>query len=254
MARKERPAYRKDPFIKSLRYEREFEADIRTYPFNLKPMQQITDLRFHPQVTYVCGENASGKSTLLESIAVAAGFSEDGGSIWMHSTGENASLEHGTGEHLIPVRGLDRPKWGFFLRAETYFETAKRLRTAGVEGSYGGTLFECSHGESFMGLIAYRAQARSLYILDEPESALSPMRQLELLAHVDRLCRLGGQFIIATHSPIIMAYPNCRFYWVDGKGIKEQNWQDTPHYHTWKDFFQGPDRVVQQLFAAYDKP
>src|SRR5205085_2393360 len=148
----------------------------------------------------------TGKSTLIEAIAVAAGFNAEGGT--KNFRFSTRSSESDLNEALVLARGVKRERDGFFLRAESLFNVATEIESLGVLGYYGGrSLHEQSHGESFLALVGNRFGGAGLYILDEPEAALSPSRQLALLKIVDHLVQnMRSQFIIATHSPILMAY------------------------------------------------
>lgn len=169
-------------------------------------------LRFERPVTFFAGENGSGKSTLLEAIAVAVGFNPEGGTRnFRFASRETHSPLH---RHLAVARGPVRPRDGFFLRAETFYNVASEVdrldkaSPAPLLASYGGkSLHEQSHGESFLALMLNRFGGNGLYLLDEPEAALSPARQMALLARIDELVKRNSQLLIATHSPIVMAYP-----------------------------------------------
>ncbi|MEX0784938.1 MAG: AAA family ATPase [Dehalococcoidia bacterium] len=181
------------------------------YPFAIPAIQALSELPFTAPVTFFVGENGSGKSTLLEAIAVAAGFNAEGGTKNFNFSTVNAhSKLH---EHLTLVRNTARERDGFFLRAESFFNVAtelERLHTIDVKAydAYGGkSLHVRSHGESLLAMMRHRLGGRSLFLFDEPEIALSPLRQLSAMALMRKLELRGCQFIIATHSPIIMAYP-----------------------------------------------
>jgi predicted ATPase len=195
------------------------------YPFSIPALHSLERIDLDPRVTFFLGENGSGKSTLLEGIAVAAGFNAEGGSqSFSFSTRASESSLH---RALRLVRGVKRPRTGYFLRAESYFNVATEIeRLDAMPGggpriinSYGGrSLHAQSHGESFMALIRNRFGPQGLYILDEPEAALSPRRQLALLAAMQNLASQKCQFIIATHSPILLAYPGATPLRAVGKG------------------------------------
>src|SRR6478609_4088834 len=197
------------------------------YPFSLPPVRALDGLRF-AQVTYFIGENGSGKSTILEALAVAMGFNAEGGTQNMafKTRGSESDLH----KALRVSRSPRRPRTGFFLRAESFFNVgteiehldAEPARGPRVIDSYGGrSLHEQSHGESFLALINHRFGREGLYILDEPEAALSPTRQLSLLARMQDLVEDGSQFIIATHAPIVLAYPGATIYHVDAHGLSK---------------------------------
>lgn len=225
-----------------------------SYPFNLSIVEHFTNLQFHPKVTFVVGENGSGKSTLLESLAVGMGFNAEGGSRNFHfSTKESHSGLH---EYLRLVKGIKRPRDGYFLRAETFYNVASEIERLDedpcggppITPSYGGiSLHEQSHGESFISLMEHRFRGDGLYILDEPEAALSPARQFKLLTLLHKHVKNGAQFIIATHSPIIMGYPDAAIYLVGNNGLHLVNYEDTEHYKLTKRFLNDRDNVLSEL-------
>ncbi|HEX4451361.1 MAG TPA: AAA family ATPase [Kofleriaceae bacterium] len=159
---------------------------------------------------------------------------------------------------MRPVRGHRRPRDGFFLRAESYFNVATEIERLDAEpaggapliGSYGGvSLHEQSHGESFLALANHRFRGHGLYILDEPEAALSPQRQLTLLSIINDLVeQRASQLVIATHSPILMAYPNARIYRLAANGIDRVAYEDTEHYKITRDLLSSPERYFKTLF------
>lgn len=211
-------------------------------------------LPFSSPVTFLVGENGTGKSTLTEAIAVAYGFNPEGGSKnFSFSTCHSHSSLY---RNIQIVKGAIRPRDGFFLRAESFYNVASyvdeldRIPAAGpsLRGSYGGkSLHEQSHGESFLSLVMHRFSGRGLYLLDEPEAALSPARQLALLTAVDRLVRLDSQLIIATHSPILLAYPGAQIYVLSEAGIVPTSYRETEHYQLTKQFLNNPDKMLRYL-------
>lgn len=211
------------------------------------------ELSFNKKVTFIVGENGTGKSTLVEAIAVAFGFNPEGGSRnFAFSTNESHSE---LWKHLT-LSKQDIAKDGFFLRAESFYNVASNIdemdRQPAASGfiieSYGGvSLHEQSHGESFMALVQNRFGGNGLYILDEPEAALSPKRLLTLIAEIDRLVKKDSQFIIATHSPILMAFPDADIFELTEDGIKSVDYHDTEHYKVTKAFLDDPDRMLKIL-------
>ena len=202
-------------FVRSVVLRREKVASFDQYPFSLPAIKSLQQIDLHAKVTFFVGENGSGKSTLLEAIAVALGFNAEGGSKnFRFGTRRSHSVLN---EYLRIVKGVKRPRDGFFLRAESFFNVATEIEKLDAEpsfgppviDSYGGrSLHEQSHGESFLALMLERFGGRGLYILDEPEAALSPQRQLAVLSRIHDLVLDDSQFIVATHSPILMAYPD----------------------------------------------
>ncbi|MGV7206733.1 AAA family ATPase [Oxalobacteraceae bacterium A2-2] len=228
--------------------------DAEAYPFSLPAIRKLGTLEFHPSVTFIVGENGSGKSTLLEAIAISCGFNPEGGSRnFRFGTRASHSVLH---QYLRVAKGYRRWRDGYFLRAESFFNVATEIEKLD-EDPMGGpliidshgdrSLHEQSHGESFMTLLMERFGGRGLYILDEPEAALSPQRQLAALARIQQLVRAGSQFIIATHSPILMAYPNARIYVCSERGLRETDYYDTEHYLVTHDFIVNPQRTLDRL-------
>lgn len=222
------------------------------YPFNLNVIKDFKEIELHPNVTFLVGENGSGKSTLLEAIAVAYGFNAEGGSKNFNFATENT---HSTLNQYIKItKGVKKPKDGFFLRAESFYNVASNIDTldkteggAPIISYYGGTsLHQQSHGEAFMSLLINRLGGNGMYIFDEPEAALSPTRQMAMLTRIHELVNKESQFIIATHSPIIMAYPKAKIYCVD-QGFKCVKYIETEHYEVMKYFLNHTDKMLDIL-------
>ena len=224
------------------------------YPFSLPAIKYLEHIDLHPNVTFIVGENGSGKSTLLEAIAVALGFNAEGGSKnFRFDTRRSHSELH---EFLRIAKGYKSPRDGFFLRAESYFNVATEIERLDAEpspgppiiDSFGGrSLHEQSHGESFMTLMRERFRGHGLYILDEPEAALSPSRQLETLTRIHELVRQQSQFIIATHSPILMAYPDAAIFQCGRGGIGPIAYEDTEHFRITRDFLTHREKLLRVL-------
>ncbi|MBF5006578.1 AAA family ATPase [Diaphorobacter caeni] len=216
------------------------------YPFNLPFVDQLDRLKIDPKVTLFVGENGTGKSTLLEAIAVAMGFNAEGGSRnFQFSTHESHSELH---ECLRIAKGFRRPRDGYFLRAESFFNVATQVEQLGVEDGYGGrSLHQQSHGESFMTLLNERCRGLGLYFLDEPEAALSPQRQLAAMKRMHELVKLRSQFIIATHSPILMAYPGALIYQFSSEGVRPVEYRETEHFKVMHEFMQGPEAMLNAM-------
>lgn len=212
-------------------------------------------------VTLFVGENGVGKSTLIEAVAVRLGFNAEGGTRNFHfATKETHAALH---EYLDLARGLYRPRDGFFLRAESFYNVATEIDALedapsfgpSLLDSYGGkSLHEQSHGESFLALVRSRFGGRGLYVLDEPEAALSPASMMELLAHIRRLEEGGAQFLIATHSPILMTYPGAALLLIDQNGIRNASYRETSHYQLTRRFLENPARMYRMLFQKEDLP
>jgi predicted ATPase len=237
-------------FVRSLRLERDKVETFDAYPFSIPAIRTLDELELDPHVTFFVGENGAGKSTLVEAIAVVLRFNAEGGTInYNFATRRSESDLH---KVLRVARGTRRPRDGFFLRAESYFNVATKAEELDAVSSgppsIGGAAHEMSHGESFLALANNRFGGNGLYILDEPEAALSPQRQLSLLAIMHRLVNAGSQLIIATHSPILMAYPNALIYHLTSDGISKIDYEDTEHFRITRDFLANRDRFFKHLF------
>jgi predicted ATPase len=244
-----------DQYIKSIELRRNELPSFSEYPFSLPAVKNLTRLEFHPRVTFFAGENGSGKSTLLEAIAVAFGFNPEGGT--RNFDFSTAQTHSELNRFIRLAKGIKKPRDGFFLRAESFYNVASYIDEKDREGgigppiinSYGGvSLHEQSHGESFLAVFLNRFGGRGLYILDEPEAALSPMRQMSMLARMHELIGQDSQFIIATHSPIIMAYPDADIYRID-EGFKRVEYEETEHYQVMHDFMNNRKKMLDILFG-----
>lgn len=234
-------------FLRAVVLVRDKVPSFDRYPFSIPALRALDELQLHDKVTFLVGENGSGKSTLLEAVAVVAGFNPEGGTKnFRFSTRASESELH---QALRPVRGRKRERDGFFLRAESFFNVATYVDETGVTDAYGGrSLHEQSHGESFLALAQNRFRGQGLYLLDEPEAALSPARQLSLLSLIhDLVQRRSSQFVIATHSPILMAYPDALIYQLDPSGPHAIPYQQTEHYQVTRSFLNEPQRYLKHL-------
>lgn len=220
------------------------------YPFNIPAVKFLHcsgGLRLEKPVTFFTGENGTGKSTLIEAIAVATGFNAEGGSRDFFFETQNT---HSPLYRYLTVVKEAYPKDGFFLRAESFYNTASYLDHNSTMLRYGGTSFhDQSHGESFLSLVIHRFEGEGLYILDEPEAALSPQSLMSLLVAIDGLVDRNAQFIISTHSPILMAYPNAAIFQFDQTGIQQVRYQETEHYRITKQFIDQPERMMKYLLG-----
>ena len=244
----------KEHFLREVVLDREKVEDFGRYPFSIPAVKNLDRVVLHPRVTFFVGENGSGKSTLVEAIAVAAGFNAEGGSTnFNFATRRSESELHAK---LKLIRGVKRPSTGYFLRAESFFNVATNIEELDEAGggppiinSYGGeSLHEKSHGESFLALLKHRFGKNGLYILDEPEAALSPQRQLALLQLMHELIKGKSQFLIATHSPIVLSYPEATIYSLDGEhGLHTVSYEDTEHYALTRDFLNNRERYLRRL-------
>jgi predicted ATPase len=243
------------PYIESIELDRTRIQDPMHYVFQVPAIRTLSILELHPRVTFFVGENGSGKSTLLEAIAASCGLNTEGGSRNMVFSTHAEQSPLGAALRSRKFHGLIPDAW--FLRAESLFNVATQIEALdeGVSvgtpiiNSYGGkSLHAQSHGESFMSLFANRFK-QGLYLLDEPEAALSPQRQLEFLALLDILVENDSQLIIATHSPILMAYPKSTIYVFSEAGIEETEYKKTEHYQVTKQFLDYPDRMLRHLLT-----
>jgi predicted ATPase len=232
------------PFIRRILVVEERIEDPSAFPFTLPAVKQLDGIELAP-VTYFVGENGSGKSTILEAIAVAAGYNAEGGTKnFRFSTRPSESVLH----RALRLSRVGREKTGFFLRAESFFNVATQIDELQVSGYGAKSLHEQSHGESFLSLVKHRFGADGLYILDEPEAALSPSRQLALLRRMHDLVEDGSQFIVATHAPIVMAYPGATIYYLDARGITKVAYEETEHVSLTREFLSNRERYLARLF------
>ena len=217
------------------------------HPFNIRAFRRGIRLSFKTNVTFFVGENGSGKSTLLEAIATCCGFGLTGGNRDHTFQVEDPRTDLG---RALRLAWLPKVTEGFFLRAESFFNFATYLDEVSTLRAYGGkSLHAQSHGESFMALFLHRFE-QGIYILDEPEAALSPARQLAFLRVIHDLEKPGqAQFLISTHSPILLAYPGAMLFSLDGDGIEEVKYEDTEHYKITRDFLACPQRFLKHLFS-----
>ncbi len=233
--------------------DRNAEVDQEEYPFTLPVVRHLDRLRLESPLTFFVGENGTGKSTLIEAIATNYGFNPEGGSRnFNFSTAATHSSLH---EYIRIAKGVRRPSDSFFLRAESFYNVASEVDRLegddpGMLASYGGaSLHHQSHGESFMSLVLSRFHGNGLYLLDEPEVALSPTRQMALLSRIDELLKWRSQFIIATHSPILLAHPAARIFVLSEDGIVETPYKETEHYIVTKEFMNNPERMLDVLLS-----
>lgn len=236
------------PFLRSISVDRNAIEDEGIYPFNIPALQQLHSLNFHEDVTFIVGENGSGKSTLVEAIALHLGFGPEGGTRNVKiNTAETTSSLH---SYIKSVRNYRFATDFYFLRAESFYNVASYMEETGYLHAYGGkSLHEQSHGESFMATLSNKLQGHGLYIFDEPEAALSPTRQLSALVAIHELVKQTSQFIIATHSPILLAYPNAKILQLNEDGIEEVAYEDTEHFRVTKNFLDDHHRMIELLLA-----
>ncbi|KEK10760.1 AAA family ATPase [Lysinibacillus fusiformis] len=235
-------------YLKSCKMLQDTIPNKQMYPFNIPSLQDLQELEFPTNVTFFVGENGSGKSTLLEAIADRCDFNTAGGG--RQNLYEVHKAESSLGEY-IRLSWMPKISNGFFLRSETFYQFASHIDLIEDPRRYnafgGKSLHHQSHGESFLALFMNRFKGRAIYLLDEPEAALSPTRQLSLLKIMKDL-EHEAQFIIATHSPILLGYPNATIYSFDNGEIETIRYKDSIHYIVTKRFLDAPQTILSELF------
>lgn len=216
------------------------------YPWGLPAVRFVGRLKPHPKVTFLVGDNGTGKSTLVEALAVLAGFNPEGGNRnYQFSTRSTVSQLH---EHLTLGWG-SRPRHGWFLRGETFYNVASYIDD-NVSQYFGGHSFHTeSHGESFIELAVARFRPGGFYLLDEPEAALSFHGCLRMLRIIHETVLGGAQFLIATHSPVLMAYPDAAIFELTGSGIRKRRYDEVDAVQLWRDFLDAPERFLRHLLS-----
>jgi predicted ATPase len=242
------------PYLLSLTLDRSRVPSFSEFPFAIPAVRHLESLAFHPKVTYLIGENGTGKSTLLEAIAILNSLNPEGGSRNFNfaTRDSHSKLNY----YLRLAKGAYLPKDSYFLRAETFYNVATEIERLDQEPGggkvisyYGGTsLHNQSHGEAFFALFEKRFRGSGLYLLDEPEAALSPNRQLQFLALMHDYIRRDSQFIIATHAPIILAYPGATIYLLDETGIHTVAYEETEHFKVTRAFLMRREKMLKMLF------
>ncbi|MBR1686435.1 MAG: AAA family ATPase [Clostridia bacterium] len=221
-----------------------------SYLWNIPALTMLRTMTFHKNITFLCGENGTGKSTLLESIAVAYGYNAEGGTRnYRFSTFDDVSELQ---DAIRLVRGYRPRNSGYFFRAESFFNVATAATTRysdfpGQMPDYHGM----SHGESFLSFLQSESR-EGLYLMDEPEAALSVQRQLVLISHMHQMALEGSQFIVATHSPILLGMPEAAILSFEERGIHETTWEETESYLLTKLFLENRDRLLSKLYEPYE--
>ena len=241
----------KDLIIKRIVLERDKIESFDKYPFNIEIIKNLKEIEFKSKVTFLVGENGIGKSTIIEAIAVALGLPAEGGTQNFQYKTKNTTSN--LSEYLT-IETYNKPEMKFFLRAESFYNFSTEVQRLVEEDGYGqlykyygGNLHECSHGESFLNLVKNRFTPNGLYILDEPEAALSPERQLSLLYLINQLAEDGSQFIIATHSPILISYRDGTILDLNNN-LKETKFEETNIYQIYKMYIEDPEGMQHRLF------
>lgn len=238
-------------FITKIALDRERIENFESYPFNIDIINNLDEIKLTKPVTFLVGENGVGKSTFLEALAIKCGLNPEGGS-------QNFNFKtmdtHSPLYEYLKVSTYNKPVTKFFLRSESFYNVASeivRISEEGGEGplyeQYGGNLHECSHGEGFIKLVQNRFYPKGLYILDEIESGLSAEKQMTLLCLIDNLVKEGSQFIIASHSPILISYRNAQILDLNNN-FNTIDYKDTDIYKLYKMYLDNPDGMQSKLF------
>lgn len=229
----------KNLFLQGLRIDWDSIPKL-SYVHGISAIKSISSLSFNKDITFFVGENGSGKSTLLEAIAVEFGYNAEGGTRnYSFSTYDDISP---LSQSITLIKSWQRPKYGYFFRAETFYNVA----TASVNVYMGDDYHSNSHGEGNLRFLSY--DKPGLYLMDEPEAALSPQRQLLLLKHIYQMSQKGAQFIIATHSPILLGCPNAEILSFDNGRILACTYEETKSYKITKNFLYNKNQVLSELF------
>ena len=240
------------PYLRRVWLDQSRVADAAAYPFCLPFLHSGFELEFEQPITVIVGENGTGKSTLLEGIAVLAGYDEAGGGKGYRPVDHSRALEVMGGQLAKALRASWLPKItnGWFFRAESFFSVARYLDQAALEPLSGPPpdFLSHSHGEGFLRFFEERCQKQGIFIFDEPESALSPARQIEFLKLMRRMEQSTiCQIIMATHSPMLMAYPGARLLRLSKYGLEPVSVKDTDHYRIMREFCDDPAEFVEAV-------
>lgn len=241
-----------DLFVQEIILKKDKIENFDIYPFNIEVVKNFESIKFNSPVTFLVGENGIGKSTFIEALAVALNLNPEGGTQNFNFKTHNS---HSNLSDYLKIITFRVPKTKFFLRAESFYNVASEIVRLSEENgagkslydSYGGNLHECSHGESFIKLVSNRFTEKGLYLLDEPEAALSPQRQMTLLYLINELVKGGSQFIIATHSPILISYINGEIFDLNNN-FEKIKYEDSDIYKTYKMYLKDPYSMQQRLF------
>ena len=241
-------------FIQAVAREPDHKVPTEEFPFSVPAIRHLTTLAFTTPVTFFVGENGSGKSTLLEGLAAAFGLNPEGGTKFQRFSTRSSHSQ--LFRFLTLTKSRDAPTDSYFLRAESFYNLASTVdATSTIDDAeaYGGrSLHAQSHGESFMAVVLHRLRGNGLYLFDEPEAALSPTRQLALLAAMHRLVQRNSQFIVATHSPILLGYPGAAIHHFGEHALTRTAYLETEHYQITKAFLDNPERMLTELLRADD--
>ena len=244
-----------DALVRSIVLKRDEIDDPDAYPFSIPALHDLSELPLDPRVTFFVGENGSGKSTLVEAIAVAAGFNPEGGS--RHVTVNTRASQSPLHRHVRLVRGTRKFRDGYFLRAESFFNVATHLDQmrhepggGGALAPYGGrSLHEQSHGESFISLIKNRFGPNGFFVLDEPEAALSLRGVLALMRRMHDLVAQGSQFVVSTHSPVLLGFPDATIYLLSDDGITRTTFDASDVVTLTRSFLENREQFLRHLLG-----
>jgi predicted ATPase len=235
-------------YLKGIRLNEKEDINRDNYPFNIPALKGFKELSFDTPVTVFVGENGIGKSTIIEAIAIAMNFNPEGGTAnFNFSTSDSHSDLY---KYLTTIRGAYRNHDGYFLRAESFYNSLSYMDTLkpDIFKYYGGKrLHEVSHGEGFMNMLIHRCRGNSFFIFDEPEAALSPFSQIKMLIRMHQLVAEDSQFIISTHSPILMAYPGATIYQLSDNGFSKTELNKTEHYLLMKYFLNNTEDYLKEI-------
>ncbi len=240
------------PYISNLVLKNKELLKKKHYPYNLSVVKHLNKIKFKSPVTFIIGENGSGKSTLLETLALGLNLNSEGGNQnTLFSTYDTHSDLY---KDIRIAKGIISPKQKYFLRAETFYNVASQIekyKDPAISGSYGEkSLHKQSHGESFFSLFMNKFTGEGLYLLDEPEAAMSPSRQMSLISRINDLVIKKSQFIIATHSPILMSFPNSTIYLIEKNEVKSIDYEETEHYQITKTYLNHYPKLLKELLAV----
>ena len=235
-------------YLRRVKRDERAQWDVSIYPFNIPVIKRFEELEFKKSVTYIIGDNGSGKSTLLEAIAMLLGINPEGGSknFNFHTVNTHSKLS----ESLRMVRASLNYSDTFFFRAESFYNVSSEIDRLGkdIYKYYGGkSLHEQSHGEGFISLIENRLKSRGIYIFDEPEAALSFQNQLIFLCWIKQAITKGAQIIIATHSPVVLSFPDACIYEIDGDQLVEKQYQECNVYLNLMSFMTHREYFFKEL-------
>ena len=247
MAPRDRRSFGAGPYVVGARLREEPEG----WPFDLEAVRALPGLRFDAPVTFLVGDNGTGKSTLVEALAWALGFDRAGGTTGIEMD-RPVRGENPLGERLELELTRFKPREGFFLRAESFVEVVARIDRHDLAEVYGADAFSFhaqSHGETFLTLASNRFGGESLFVLDEPEAALSVPSALAFVGVMHRAVQRGSQFIVATHSPILLALPGARIYELSDAGAEQVSWEASDPTRQWRAFLDAPDRFLREVIG-----